>query len=230
MILKFRSRSDRTTFKPYAFFNPDSETQVTHGNLPHWEQRDAIYFITFRTADSMPEHIVDKWIAERDEWLNYHGINPDQDDWRRFVEELPDSERLEFHREFTTKWHQELDSGHGECVLRQPELAGIVAGSLKYFHGERYHLFAFVVMPNHVHVLTGMNGRGAMKEQCRSWKKWTATEINRRLKRRCEFWQTESFDHLVRSEGSFHKFRRCIEENPVKARLRDGGYVLYVEE
>lgn len=46
-----------------------------------------------------------------------------------------------------------LDAGAGSCVLRCPEIARMVQDSLLRFHGERYRLFAWCIMPNHVHVL-----------------------------------------------------------------------------
>lgn len=37
--------------------------------------------------------------------------------------------------------------------MKKPEIAEIVAGALKHFDGERYHLHAWCVMPNHVHAI-----------------------------------------------------------------------------
>src|SRR6266850_501875 len=42
-----------------------------------------------------------------------------------------------------------LDKGRGECHLRQPEIAKLVENAVQFFHGERYELRAWVVMPNH---------------------------------------------------------------------------------
>jgi hypothetical protein len=63
-----------------------------------------------------------------------------------------------------------------------------------------------------------------MKKLCRSWKNFTAMTINRALGRKGQFWQWESFDHLVRSPSSLAKFREYILNNPQKARLREGEY------
>jgi REP element-mobilizing transposase RayT len=168
--------------------------------------------------------VFEKWQAERVEWLCEHGVDASAEDWQRELEVLPEAEHQEFYRLFTTKWHGMLDEGHGECVLRQPALSQIVEDSLRHFDGERYALEAFVVMPNHVHVLAGIPGRGEMKKLCRSWKNFTAMTINRALGRKGQFWQWESFDHLVRSPSSLAKFREYILNNPQKARLREGEY------
>lgn len=115
----------------------------------------------------------------------------------------------------------EMDSCHGACVLRQPALRQIVVDALHFFDAQRYTLGDFVVMPNHVHVLVGSMPREAMLAQVESWKRWTAKQINKVIGQHGRFWQDESFDHLVRSEDAFQKFRRYIAENPVKARLKD---------
>lgn len=208
----------------YRFFDPAARTEVSQGNLPHWEQLNAYYFITWRTADSLPQAALERWQIERDQWLRTRGINPSVDDWQRVFEMLPEMDRQEFHKLFTVRWNALLDEGHGECLLRRAELGGIVEDSLKHFAGERYELEAYAIMPNHVHVLAGISGRGEMKQVCRNWKNFTAAQINKALGRTGQFWQWESFDHLVRTPASLEKFRQYILNNPVKARLKEGEY------
>jgi type I restriction enzyme R subunit len=123
-----------------------------------------------------------------------------------------------------------LDRGHGECVLKRPELAGVVARSLRHFDAQRYHLGDFVVMPNHVHVLVCLLGDTELESLCYSWKKFTAAEINRALGRKGRFWQEESFDHLVRSPEQFDHLRRYIADNPRKAGLSSGESLYWRRE
>jgi len=213
----------------FQFFNPAKKVNVTHGHLPHWDQEGATYFITWRTADSIPKEVWTRWKQERDAWLATHGIDPFAKDWRRQVEELSEEERQDFRR-FSKALENELDAGHGECVLRRPEFAEMVTNALRFFDRQRYELGDFVVMPNHVHLLVGGMARNAMLKQVESWKKWSAMKINEALGRSGRFWQDESFDHLVRSEASFEKFRMYIQENPVKAGLRKGEFVWWRRE
>jgi type I restriction enzyme R subunit len=112
-------------------------------------------------------------------------------------------------------------------VLRRAELAKIVADSLLHFDGQRYHVSDFVVMPNHVHLLVCLLGQTEVESQCTSWKRFTATSINRQLRRQGRFWQEESFDHLVRSVEQFEAIQRYIAANPEKAGLAAGEYWLY---
>jgi putative transposase len=208
----------------FKFFNPMQPVMITQGHLPHWDQEGATYFITWRTADSIPKEVWLRWRTERSAWLAEHGIDPDLKDWRQHVEELSEVLRKDFRR-FSKALEDEVDEGHGECLLRRKELAGIVADSLRFFDGARYDLGDFVVMPNHVHLLVGGLVREAMLKQVESWKKWSAMKINEALGRLGRFWQDEHFDHLVRSEVSFRKFRDYIAQNPKKAGLIEGQYV-----
>jgi putative transposase len=210
----------------FRFYDPSDPATVTHRHLPHWDQADATYFITWRTVDSIPKDKAQHWTRLREDWLRRNGINPGDPDWRMKVEEMPEDLRREFRR-FSRALDDEMDSCHGECLLRDPGYGRIVAEALHHFDGDRYLLASFVVMPNHVHVLVGGLARGEMRLQVTSWKKWTSLEINRRKNRKGRFWQTESFDHLVRSESAFGRFRRYIAENPEKAKLREGEYVLW---
>ena len=209
--------------KSFQFFNPESEVIVTQGHLPHWEQAGATTFITWRTADSIPKHIWEQWRAARNQWLQEHNIDSSLPDWRRQVELLLPTERQDF-RKFSRQLEDEIDRCHGACLLRDPALGGIVADALKHFDRKRYLLGDFVIMPNHVHLLVGGMARATMLLQVESWKKWTAVKINKALGQKGRFWQDENYDHLVRDEVAFNRFRKYIAENPDKAGLREGEF------
>ena len=212
-----------TTFQ---FFNPAAKVTISHRHLPHWDQAGATYFITWRTTDSIPREIWLRWREERDVWLLAHDINPASKDWRFDLEMLDEAARDDF-RQFARALESELDACHGDCVLRDPRFSKLVSDSLRHFDGSRYVLGDYVVMPNHVHLLVGGLARQAMLKQVESWKKWTALQINEALNRSGRFWQDESFDHLVRNEASFGKFRAYIAKNPVTARLKPHEFILW---
>ncbi len=207
----------------FRFFDPLAPLTITQGHLPHWDQAGATYFITWRTADSIPKAVWEQWRQRRNVWLLDRGIDPQQRDWRLRVEGLSEMERGDF-RQFTAELESEVDACHGACVLCSSRLRQIVVDSLRLFDGQRYTLGDFVVMPNHVHVLVGGLAREAMLAQVKEWKRWTARQINTTLGQRGRFWQDESFDHLVRNEAAFMKFRRYIAENPAKAGLKDADF------
>ena len=54
------------------FFNPYAEIRHTGSRLPHWQQQGAVYFVTFRLADSIPSRLRDQWQNEREAWLKVH--------------------------------------------------------------------------------------------------------------------------------------------------------------
>jgi len=81
-----------------------------------------------------------------------------------------------------------------------------------------YRLHAWVIMPNHVHLL--ITPWVPVSKLLQSLKRFTATEANRILGRSGQpFWQAESYDRLVRNEQEFQRIARYIEMNPVKAGL-----------
>jgi len=209
----------------FRFYDPSVPVTVTNGHLPHWDQADATYFITWRTADSVPKDVWVRWRWERSRWLRENGIDPACIDWKKQIEALPEAQRRDFRR-FSNALESELDSCHGDCTLRLPEFAAIVAEALHHFDGDRYLLGDFVVMPNHVHLLVGGIPREQMLLEIESRKHWTAGQINKHLGRKGRFWQDESFDHLVRSEAAFLRLKRYIAENPAK--LRSGEYLHWV--
>lgn len=125
-------------------------------------------------------------------------------------------------------WQESLDQAHGECWLRVPEFARIVGDCLLKFNGDRYDMERFVVMPNHVHVMVQMRHDWQLQEQCTSWLRFSGREINRLKQRKGRVWQTEAFDHIVRSESQFVYLQKYIADNPIKARLRTGEYLLWI--
>jgi type I restriction enzyme R subunit len=211
----------------FELFDPKGPLAVREGALPHWYQPGVSYFVTFRTADSIPTDVMRRWHRERDEWLQRHGVDPGAIDWKARFDLLPLDAQRDFHRTFTTSFMKYLDSGYGDCVLKNPALAQIVSASLQEFDDARYVLADSVIMPNHVHLLCCLLNKTEIERQCRSWKKFTATEINRVLRRKGRFWQEESFDHLVRSPEQFEYLQTYIAHNPVRAKLREGEFVHY---
>lgn len=216
-----------TSLWPIQAFDPQADYLVIERRLPHWSQAGTVCFITFRTFDSMPAAILKRWHADRDRWLRQLGINPHEASWRKKLAELGPATQLEFTRTFSDRWHDQLDAGHGECLLARPELRAIIAESLRFYDGQHYQLSDFVIMPNHVHLLAAFRDEKGMLAQCRTWKHFTATRINRELGRNGRFWQQDGFDHLVRSDDDFRGFQRYIAANPVKARLSEGSYTTY---
>jgi putative transposase len=208
----------------FEFFDPRADFGIRYGNLPHWYQPGATYFITFRTADSVPLELSRSWHRRRAEWLRLREIDPESPNWLSQLS-ASDANVREYDSAFTRDFMTYLDRGHGVCPFRDPRAAKAVSECLVHFDGVRYSLGDFIVMPNHVHLLVCLQKDITLEAQCESWKSFAARQVNRLLGRRGRLWQSESFDHLVRSPEHFLYFQRYIAENSINAGLRPGEYL-----
>ena len=211
----------------FGLFVPAAEVLIETRCLPHWYQPGVATFVTFRTADSMPREKVEVWTRELRVWLAEHDIVLEPGEPLPSVTSLPKSLADRYRKQRDSRWQQHLDNCYGECVLRRRPIANIVLESLQHFDGSRYDLDSVIIMPNHVHVLCGFRAPTKCREQAASWLHYTAHEINRVLGRKGEFWQSEPFDHLVRSESQFEHIRRYIRQNGVNARLPPTDYLYW---
>ena len=159
--------------------------------LPHWIPDHSILFITWRLAGSRPSS------------------SP-------CVLTTPSTARLRFARQ-----DERLARGSsGPSWLRDPRVATILEQTLLYGEVVRklYALHAWVIMPNHVHVV--LEPRLALPEIMRWLKGRTARKANQILGRKgLPFWQDESFDHWVRTTEELHDWITYVERNPVQAGL-----------
>jgi DNA polymerase III subunit alpha len=205
---------------PFTPFDKSHPASLYSRALPHWQQGGATYFVTFRLADSLPQEVFKQWRDERDAALRE----------ARQAARLSETEKQEsaerIAEEFGEKLERHLDQGIGGCCLRDPRIAQVIEDALRHFDGDRYLLGSYVIMPNHVHVLVRPAMEHKLPDILQLWKSFTAKEANKLLGRAGEFWQPESFDHIVRNEQQLEKFSRYLQENPAKAGLGEGEYRL----
>jgi len=204
--------------------NACAPIHITQQRLPHWVQEGVTYFVTFRLADAVPVQLQQQWQQEREAWLRFH-----PEPWTTEVED-------EYRRLFPERMDQWLDAGMGECHLRCAELRDAVERHVRHFDGERYDVDAFVLMPNHVHLLVTPRAGQALFELLKAIKGTSARTCNKLLGRTGNsFWMEDSYNRIVRDSEELTAFRRYIEANPVRAGLRPGEFtlsmqnVLYVE-
>ena len=100
----------------------------------------------------------------------------------------------------------------------------LVLGHAMREHGNRVHLHAAVVMPDHVHLLLlplrGPDGWPfPLVTILQCMKGATAHRINKLLHRFGPVWEEESFDHVLRSDESLGEKCEYIRQNPVKRGL-----------
>jgi REP element-mobilizing transposase RayT len=183
----------------------------SRGYLPHIKVEGATYFVTFRLADSLPREAITRLKERRDDLVR----RADSSSW-----EPRDLERRQRFQHYAAEVDALLDQSTGEAWLRRSDVAALVAGALRHFEGGRYELYAWVIMPNHVHAVVRPMGSNALDAILHSWKSYTAREANRLLNRLGNpFWQSESYDHWIRDDADFNHCCRYTEDNPVKAGL-----------
>jgi REP element-mobilizing transposase RayT len=168
----------------------------SRGYLPHFDGRALPQFITLHLADSLPLHVIERWQQE---------LRHEQSERRKALLR----KRIEHY----------LDRGYGECFLKNKRVATTVQDSLLHFDGERYRLHAWVVMPNHIHVLLTRAEDCELHELLQAFKSYTAHEANKLLGRKGNFWFEDYFDRYIRNPEHFRRTVIYIENNPVKARL-----------
>ena len=184
------------------FVNKKEYIYITGNKLPHWNQGDCVQFVTFRLADSLPQTKLDEYGSKKEQWLAEHPKPWNADTKKEYEEKIGN---------VVDKW---IDAGYGECILKDERVRNVVANAILHFNGERYDIHAFVIMPNHVHVLLSTRGDNLVQDIVGSWKKFSAHEINKMLNRQGAVWERESFDHMVRDADSYQAKLSYIVNNP----------------
>lgn len=168
----------------------------TRGYLPHVDVADTWQAITYRLADAMPRPAIEAMERE--------------------LAAVPDDSRQQERRKRVEAW---ADAGHGSCLLRRPEVARIVWDNWRHFVGVRYDLGAWVIMPNHVHILIRVHEGWPLEGILRSWKSFTAKRIMAVAGVSAPVWLDDYWDRFIRDEGHWLNTRAYIESNPVAAGL-----------
>ena len=174
--------------------------------LPHRFPPDAVVFLTFRLADTLPRQLIARLHEETALLTNRGDITPEQ---------LYAEQKRYFGR-FDTLLNQ---ASYGPIWLSQPAIAALVTQSLHHFDDKAYDLLCYCLMPNHVHLVVGpMAEAPPLIKTLQRLKGYTATQANKLLGRSGAFWQAESYDHVVR-DGERERIQAYVLENPVKAGL-----------
>ena len=181
-----------------------SSSKETFGNekrgwyrhkLPHFDG-NVTQFITFRLADSLPQGILEQL---RNQF--------EHDKLTNFSEEL------------RTRIEEYLDAGAGECLLRDPAVARLVEETILNEHGTSCDVKAWVIMPNHAHVVLRLNEGYNLANVMKRIKGISARKINQYLGRNGKVWQADYFDRYIRDSEDFLRKCEYVEQNPVKAGL-----------
>lgn len=183
------------------------------GNLPHWHQVEKIQYVTFRLADSLPRTYEETLQAEI---AGFKKLNPkpwDAETQRRYWNIIgPREEQL-------------LHSGYGSCILQHPEIRQPLVDAIAHRDNIDYNVLAYVIMPNHVHMLICPRQDNKLEKIIKAIKGVSARRINQMIGNKGKLWLEEYFDRIVRNEETLKYYYRYIQENP--RHLPSGTYTLY---
>ncbi len=168
-----------------------------HGGLPHFDG-EAVQFVTFRLGDSLPRPVLEEIKLK----MKHGKIDLEHEKYRHEIENY-------------------LDRGAGECILRDSRVAEIVQQTLLEESGLSIDLKAWVIMPNHVHVLFRMLAGDDLAGLMKRIKGISARRINELLGRKGKIWQADYFDRFIRTGKHYTNTFQYIENNPVAAKLVD---------
>ena len=194
----------------------DVELNIRQGSyLPHWTKDGAVYHVIFRLADSLPQKTLLALDAERKELIGKienEGRKPTVAEMKR-MDEL-----------FSENIERFLDSGYGKCWLARDDVAKIAADTLMFFNNKRYELYAWCIMPNHVHVILKPNANYLLQDIICSWKSFIATRSNKLIGRTGAFWHREYFDRIIRKYEHVETIIDYVWKNPDEAGFKNWSW------
>ncbi len=161
------------------------------GYLPHFDAPNVTQMVTFMLADAFP-------VNRRREW-------------EPILREPEDS----LKRRKLEAW---LDRGHGDCWLRRADVANAVEGVLQEADGKDFRLLAWVVMPNHVHLVVAVWELPLSKLVGR-WKGKASRLGNLVLGRSGRLWEPDYLDTRISDEEHLRKAISYNQHKPAKATL-----------
>lgn len=213
-------------------------------NLPHYLPLGYAFFVTFRLANSLPLHIINKLQEQHKNNIN------------RITGIISKSAKLETYNEYQQKYFEEFDSWldryeESPKWLADERIITIIKGIIHSLDEKEYDLIAYTIMPNHVHIVfrpiidrdssrspqqnaanNDTNAQGndmnvvlhnkktsIVTETLRRIKGSAARECNKILNRSGSFWQHESYDHVVRDSDDLNRIVEYVLNNPIKAGL-----------
>jgi REP element-mobilizing transposase RayT len=186
--------------------------------LPHWNSTAPV-FVTFNLYDAMPREYVEKLEAERRMRIT---------ELERLKGKATPAELHAIEAMIQERVEECLDSGVGGCFMNDARVAEIVAGTVTHFDSERYELYAWTVMPNHVHAVFWTEER--LDSVLHSWKSYSAKKSNAVLARQGKFWQDDYYDRTIRNQNHFEQTVKYVVQNPQSAGLSDWPWVRFYPE
>jgi len=108
----------------------------------------------------------------------------------------------------------------GRKLFQKDTWAGILIETIMDYRQQgRYRLHAFVVMPDHLHVLLTPAQESSLEKAVQFIKGGSSHRIGKAFQTKFPVWQTGFNEHWIRSQEDYETRKRYIEFNPIKACL-----------
>jgi putative transposase len=103
-------------------------------------------------------------------------------------------------------------------LLQSDRMAELFCETLFHYRSEgKFLLHAFIVMPNHIHLLLTVSKGLTLERAVQLIKGGFSHEASKRMGNIGPVWQKSFVDRRVRNLAEFEKFREYIHQNPVRA-------------
>jgi putative transposase len=103
--------------------------------------------------------------------------------------------------------------------FNQPELAEALAHLIYARRGKSVLLHAFVVMPDHYHLVATLLGEHRIPAVVGGINSLSARQVNACVEREGRLWARRFYDHVVRNENDFQECVAYVHDNPRAAGL-----------
>jgi len=183
--------------------------------LPHLQEAGQIISITWRLEGTLPAHI-QALIVEMKTIM------------AQLDNRQTDSLKNQLYEDYLSKldmYDDQLGRHKPSGIdLSRPDYARVVTSAFHFYANSLYQLYAYCVMPNHIHLLirplpqpSGKYPR--MSDIVRRLKGYTGFKLNKLADSKTTIWHPDYFDRYVRDTKDLYNLVQYILNNPLKACL-----------
>ena len=103
--------------------------------------------------------------------------------------------------------------------FRHDRWARLMLATINHYAGTGYRLHAFVIMPDHLHLL--ITPIESVEKSAQLVKGGFSFRAKKELEWNCEIWQPGFTDHRIRDEEDWNRHLQYIRSNPIEAKLAE---------
>jgi len=161
------------------------------------------YFVTLRLADAMPKESLAEIKGKASAMIEAEG--GDDAALKRTIARLIE---------------EELNRWHGDCWLRDDEVARTVVAALQAGHGRKYTLRAWSLLPNHLQAVFSVADGVDAGAVVREWRSYTTRQVNILVGREAEeLWEKMPYLKACMDDADVVRRVRGVEFRPVNGGL-----------